>query len=1183
MKKFVRFAGVAILALTIGLASCDDDDPVAPPPPPPAPPAPIVGTVSGTVSVEGSGLEGVTVNLLGAASQSKSTGSSGGYSFADVPAGTHSVQISGAPAEVAFPSMAMVVTIATSGQTATADFSGDYIRTWEISGTVVTAGGEGVVATVTATGKGMLMDEQPVVRISNTDGDFVVPGLRAGDYTVTISQFGDHEFAVSSRTVTVVAGESTSVTFVAGPEPEGTTGSITGQVVTAAGDGIVATVTAVGTGEDGVTQTGVSDTEGDYELPGVEAGDYRVTISEFSDDHEFAVSSRTVTVVAGESASVTFVSGPEPEGTTGSITGQVVTAAGDGIVATVTAVGTGEDGVTQTGVSDTEGDYELPGVEAGDYRVTISEFSDDHEFAVSSRTVTVVAGESASVTFVAEEEAGPTTGTEVLVYISGVRDDDLDANKTSGLVTATIFFERERGDPRPEKIALYVDGTEVATRGFGAARAAEEPALAAQQAGVEFSLSFDSEDYDPETGAVTYPNGAHVILMGVTFVGSEAENESQPWDVDLENDDGYVVKADLGDNRARGDDGRQWYGGPDNGTIDITALPVSYSGGSVTSVSASFCGEDATDSDGAGGYTFVFKCENHESNTDGTDDKVVGDMLTMSSAGEDGVILNAEDLPFPAFVDFVGPSAPTFFPNPNGREGGWVDGKVDYLGAQTTSNENGWLTYSNDDDEAGVGGYDPVLRYAAVPSSGGGTGLDEAIAAPILTLANLPGESQKNAYCAVASAVDLLGNQSALPNAEDHATAAGTCIAATRYRALLDAASADAPAGVAAEENLANAGLRVGVDLTPPTVEFLAASLEDKATSIPDGALWGLHVTDRDGEMHSDAVDVGISVREAKTTTKFTEGTAATDDKFVVNSSVSLRHSVTFSRNREGYYTFSATAMDAAGNESAPRSRVALHDETNPLDPGLFLVPGDDHASYSKTLILTDNLSVKSYSAALILPGVGELTLKTAMVDGYNAASPLTTSKTVQEAVNLPIVAVQDGAAPSPGAMPVKSFKVYSYDQTGRSGSSSDDLSVDATDIDPVMFVATGVGVRVEVTAGDDGVALKATADVADEVGNLEATFSSVAFYATVAIGEFVHLRHIATVSESDATTTLTDAPSRNWIYEAKVSVADFLAAVDDAAGYEDMTGYVGPVFALGMADDGLAVYASATGVMVKP
>ena len=114
---------------------------------------------------------------------------------------------------------------------------------------------------------------------------------------------------------------------------------------------------------------------------------------------------------------------------------------------------------------------------------------------------------------------------------------------------------------------------------------------------------------------MTYLNGTHVILMGVTFMGSEAENESPPWDIELENDDGYVVTADLGDNSAIGDDGRRWYGGPDNGPIDITALPVSYSGGSVTSVSANFCGKDLTDSDGADGYTFEFECEDHESKT----------------------------------------------------------------------------------------------------------------------------------------------------------------------------------------------------------------------------------------------------------------------------------------------------------------------------------------------------------------------------------------------------------------------------------------------------------------------------------------------------------------------------------------------------------------------------------------
>ena len=47
--------------------------------------------------------------------------------------------------------------------------------------------------TVTATGAGMLMDEDPAVGSSNTDGDFELTGLRAGTYHVTISDYpGSH-------------------------------------------------------------------------------------------------------------------------------------------------------------------------------------------------------------------------------------------------------------------------------------------------------------------------------------------------------------------------------------------------------------------------------------------------------------------------------------------------------------------------------------------------------------------------------------------------------------------------------------------------------------------------------------------------------------------------------------------------------------------------------------------------------------------------------------------------------------------------------------------------------------------------------------------------------------------------------------------------------------------------------
>ena len=80
--KLLRFAAIALLA-AIPMTACDDDDGGGVTPPPVV----IVGTVSGTVSVEGTGLAGVTVNLVGAASQSATTGAGGTYFLRQRPRG----------------------------------------------------------------------------------------------------------------------------------------------------------------------------------------------------------------------------------------------------------------------------------------------------------------------------------------------------------------------------------------------------------------------------------------------------------------------------------------------------------------------------------------------------------------------------------------------------------------------------------------------------------------------------------------------------------------------------------------------------------------------------------------------------------------------------------------------------------------------------------------------------------------------------------------------------------------------------------------------------------------------------------------------------------------------------------------------------------------------------------------
>ena len=447
-----------------------------------------------------------------------------------------------------------------------------------------------------------------------------------------------------------------------------------------------------------------------------------------------------------------------------------------------------------------------------------------------------------------------------------------------------------------------------------------------------------------------------------------------------------------------------------------------YSSAETGAVTVTLTGCDADEADdehdhGGPGVSVEFDCSGEQA----------GRTIEVLEGGElSGNILNDGELP-KANIDMMAPGAPTFKPNPNGREGGWIN---DAVGITSTKGKDSWITAGT--SGAGVGGYAVQLRYAAAPKSGSGTTHVEAALAAAPTTA-LPTESKGatgDTYCVFASAVDRLGNESGLPDPEDDEgscveaglerredpNSAGDTLDATGYEALLAAAAAE-EATDAATAALAEAGLLAGVDLTAPQVEFLAASVKDKATAIGATPVWGVHVADRVGTTHSDPLDVGIEVRDARQTTKFAENTAdgasATADSFVVTTA-GFRHTVSIVGEggagvRQGYYTFSATAKDAAGNKSAPVSRIALHDGTAPPAPGIFLVPSGD--GYNSTIVLTEDLSIKSYSTAAVLPDIGtvtapELVAQTGTVDAYNAAS-LTRSRTVEGTVNLPYKALQ--------------------------------------------------------------------------------------------------------------------------------------------------------------------------------
>ncbi len=180
---------------------------------------------------------------------------------------------------------------------------------------------------------------------------------------------------------------------------------------------------------------------------------------------------------------------------------------------------------------------------------------------------------------------------------------------------------------------------------------------------------------------------------------------------------------------------------------------------------------------------------------------------------------------------------------------------------------------------------------------------------------------------------------------------------ATGYRALLEAAAADAPEEGAADA-LKNAGLLVGVDITPPAVEFTAGGPKDKATTLGTG--WVLHVTDGGSGLASDPIDASIEVRDADGTEDVDEAEDADNPEageFVVtpnNDTDPTRFTTVITTPAVGYHTFSATASDKAGNETDSGSRVALNDEERPMPVRLFVVPGEDDFTYDKTLLASD-------------------------------------------------------------------------------------------------------------------------------------------------------------------------------------------------------------------------------------
>ena len=368
MERFRKLLAAATLLVLPVMAACGED-----PVPPPA-----TGSIMGQVSIEGMGIDGVSVNLSSGATTTTAGG--GTYRFDGVEAGAYTVTISGFPADASFDATSAAATIPENGGSVTLDFRGSYIRTASIMGTVTVENmGLGGV-TVRLSG---MADAQTA---TDNSGQYAFTGLRSGTYSVEISGFDMDEvgFGSVSSSATVGVGESKIISF------DGTylrTAGIMGQV-SVEGVGLPnVIVTMTGEGED---KTDVTDAGGLYAFSKLKAGAYSVAISGFDPDEvEFTSTSMNVTVALGETANVPF------NGTllrTSGISGRVSLDDGTGLDGvTVTLAGAAE----ATAMTKDGGQYAFAGLAEGTYVVSMTN-PDEVAYNFEETSATIVLGDSDS-------------------------------------------------------------------------------------------------------------------------------------------------------------------------------------------------------------------------------------------------------------------------------------------------------------------------------------------------------------------------------------------------------------------------------------------------------------------------------------------------------------------------------------------------------------------------------------------------------------------------------------------------------------------------------------------------------------------------------------------------------------------------------------------------------------------
>ena len=182
--------------------------------------------VEGRVIIEGEGLAGVTVTLVGGPgndSYTKMTGANGEYAFTELRPGDYQVSITGYdPEDYEFASNSHDVSVDLD-ETETVSFTGVLLRTSGISGRVSVEGTGLADIEVTLSG-----GDSARTTMTDASGQYAFAGLAAGDYTVSIAVESEAYVFESMSSDVSVADDATEIVNFEGAHA--TTASVSGML-----------------------------------------------------------------------------------------------------------------------------------------------------------------------------------------------------------------------------------------------------------------------------------------------------------------------------------------------------------------------------------------------------------------------------------------------------------------------------------------------------------------------------------------------------------------------------------------------------------------------------------------------------------------------------------------------------------------------------------------------------------------------------------------------------------------------------------------------------------------------------------------------------------------------------------------------------------------------------------------